>query len=187
MAKKLSNSDKERAKKIGQVIILHLRSHHLSQLYLSQNTGIPPTTISSYVRGVSIPSFENLEKICNVLDISMDNFNFGPEPNRFQRRIAIENLKEITYNQTQRLLQLTATKFDEIFNGEEEYDGNRASKSVIEFGDNYYIVDRESLSNDEANLMLSNIETFIEKEYSKYFEKVAIQKGSTKEFNDDEE
>lgn len=53
-----------------------MERYHMSQGMLSEVTGISQSILSRYMNGVSIPSFQNLDKIAKALGCSMDEFRY---------------------------------------------------------------------------------------------------------------
>ena len=53
-----------------------MERYHMSQGMLSEVTGISQHVLSRYMNGVSIPSFQNLDKIAKALGCSMDEFRY---------------------------------------------------------------------------------------------------------------
>lgn len=51
-------------------------SKGISQVRLSEMTGIPQVTISSYICGRSVPGFYNVDKIAKALNCSVDEFRY---------------------------------------------------------------------------------------------------------------
>lgn len=72
MTKKSGIEETLLKKQISNTILNVLDQKKLSQVKLSKLTGIPKTTISSYIRGISIPSLENIQKINEVLNTSIN-------------------------------------------------------------------------------------------------------------------
>ena len=48
----------------------------VSQLELSELTGIPQSTISNYLTGKFLPGFYNMDKIAKALKCSIDEFRY---------------------------------------------------------------------------------------------------------------
>lgn len=72
-------TDKEWLKIFSKNLRDSLESMHYTQYRFSQETKIPQSSLSRYLRGERIPSIEDVISICKVLDISIDemiNFDF---------------------------------------------------------------------------------------------------------------
>lgn len=66
----------EHAKKIIKSNLERLmQSRGMSQVELSEKTGIPKTTINGYVKGTSLPTPGNTEKLASVFNISKDELD----------------------------------------------------------------------------------------------------------------
>lgn len=61
----LTPADKEAAKEISNNINHLLESTNTKQVELSRGTGIPPSTLTGYVKGTSLPIPENVQKIAD--------------------------------------------------------------------------------------------------------------------------
>lgn len=185
MSKKLSPSEKQYAKKIGDTIYLNLKIKNLSQMSLSKITNIPSSTISSYVRGISIPSLENIDKICSALDISSDEFRPSSFISKGERQGAFEYLMNISYEQYLSYLKLSCNKFDDIYRSEEEYDSSKPSEFYIQFGNIYYVVKANELKSDEFRHLVESIENFIEEKSTPLLNKIALQSGNVADLEND--
>lgn len=53
-----------------------LQHRYMSQLELSEKTGIAPMTISRYINGKSMPSFYAVDRIAKALNCSTDEFRY---------------------------------------------------------------------------------------------------------------
>lgn len=67
-------TDEEYRCELGRAIERAMHNRMISQVELSDITGIPQPTISSYIKGRINPSFHNLDKIAKALGYSMDEF-----------------------------------------------------------------------------------------------------------------
>lgn len=101
------------AKIIGDILANELEKKEISQTKLADMTQIPKTTISSYIRGISMPSVDNLGKICTALDVSMDTFNTNNTENA---KISLEKqhleLQRYTFNRLKKWIETSGVYFD---------------------------------------------------------------------------
>lgn len=66
----------EDAKKIVKMNLERLMSARgMTQIDLSEKTGIPKTTINGYVKGTSLPTPGNTEKLSKVFNVSKDEID----------------------------------------------------------------------------------------------------------------
>lgn len=66
----------EEAKKIIKMNLERLMSTRgMTQIELSEKTGIPKTTINGYVKGTSLPTPGNTEKLSNAFNVSKDEID----------------------------------------------------------------------------------------------------------------
>lgn len=187
MNKKLTITEKGQAKKIGEVLLDTLRINRMNQKDLATKTGIPQTTISSYVRGISIPSFENLGKICVALDVSMDMFNFSMESNNQSRKSVTNFLDALTYKQFRAWVELSCFKVTDIYQNGEDYDNESPISLALTYNGEYFILDKKIISQSEARLLLDEVEAFATKKFLSYSKKYATQQGLEKDIQTEEE
>ena len=69
-------TDEEYLRELGLTLERIMYHKGISQVELSEMTGISQTTISRYVSGRSNPSYRNLDKIAKALGYSMDVFRY---------------------------------------------------------------------------------------------------------------
>lgn len=70
MAKANNNPMNENAKKVISLNLVRLmKKSGMTQVVLSDRTGIPATTINGYVKGTSLPTPGNTEKLSRVFDV----------------------------------------------------------------------------------------------------------------------
>lgn len=65
----LTPQEEELKKVISNNIRIKIKEEGVSQAEFSRRTGIPPTTLSGYVKGVTRPSAGNLQKISDSLGV----------------------------------------------------------------------------------------------------------------------
>ena len=66
----------------------------ISQKGLGEKLGLADTTISSYERGLCDPSVDNLIKIADILDVSVDTL-LGHDSNLIDLNVLSENQKQV--------------------------------------------------------------------------------------------
>ena len=59
---------------LGKRIKTLRTSRGISARHLAQSSGIDPSLISKIENGISNPSIDTLQKICDTLDVSMSDF-----------------------------------------------------------------------------------------------------------------
>lgn len=76
MARPSRNPMQQEAMKIVQTnIIQFMNRNGMTQVELSEKTGIPPTTINGYVKGTSLPTPGNVEKLSKVFNIPKESID----------------------------------------------------------------------------------------------------------------
>ena len=56
------------------------RNKSMSQRQLADRMGVNPTLISAWERGVQKPGLRNLKKLCEILEVTLEQIEFIPEP-----------------------------------------------------------------------------------------------------------
>ena len=75
------------------------RNKSLTQRQLADELGIKQTLISAWERGISKPDLGNLEKLCEILEVNLEEIEFISKPekpitSKDQTRQQIENYNE---------------------------------------------------------------------------------------------
>lgn len=188
-----NSSEISQAKRIGDTIKEHLKLSKKSQKDLSKESGIPETTISSYVRGISVPNSENLSKICTALDISLDLFNstLQSETTKVSLQSVSEYLDKLTRTQFIKWIDISSCDFNIMApidlimkNLEDNEEDNPISKEdmicpeILKIskeieGDERFIL-RETISNERARSVLKDIETYARLKIEEYINENAF-------------
>lgn len=71
----LTPADKEAAKEISNNINHLLESTNTKQVELSRGTGIPPSTLTGYVKGTSLPIPGNVQKIADYFNVKKSDID----------------------------------------------------------------------------------------------------------------
>ena len=77
----------------GKYIQKHRKSKGYTQQDLADLLGITPKSVSCTERGETFPSHENIFRLADVLDMSLDEFVFGYS--RFNNTISIDEINDM--------------------------------------------------------------------------------------------
>lgn len=86
------------SKDIGQEIARLRKERNMTQLQLADLMNVTDKAVSKWERGLSYPSFKTIQKLAEVLEVSLENFiDIESEDNMKKEDLAInENLKQVT-------------------------------------------------------------------------------------------
>lgn len=86
------------SKDIGQEIARLRKEKNMTQLQLADLMNVTDKAVSKWERGLSYPSFKTIQKLAEVLEVSLENFiDIESEDNMKKEDLAInENLKQVT-------------------------------------------------------------------------------------------
>ena len=59
------------------------KSRHWTEYQLAEKAGLPQSTISSWYRNNSLPSFPSLEKICSAFGLTLSEFFLDPDSSHY--------------------------------------------------------------------------------------------------------
>lgn len=140
-----------------------LKAKNISGVYLAQYLGFTKQTISNYKVGKAAPDYETLQKIANILDVSVDELLTGKKPENKPIRdflgiseSSIENIKDIKNN------ELITSMLDGILS-------SKKLKTTLEKIDDYYTEIANTIEHftrtlnkippDESRVIIKSIET----------------------------
>ncbi len=58
------------------------RNKSLTQQVVANELGVKPTVISAWERGVYKPRVHNLKKLCDILELTLEEIEFAPRPEK---------------------------------------------------------------------------------------------------------
>lgn len=62
---------------LGERLAHHLREEGITQVELARRVGVPPSSVSEWIKGTSFPRHENLERLALAFDMDLGQF-FAP-------------------------------------------------------------------------------------------------------------